>query len=538
MASQRTRLSFKNNALTKDEMRRRRDQHKIELSKNHRELQQQKKRIQSEEMFEKMKLEEIKVKVPLIVKGMEQSDLQVKLNSIIEMRRLLLDDVKEISDIAISAGVLKICADMIVPIKYDQIEQINCDAIREIQYEAMHLINIISSGTTAHTNAVILSGCVPDIIQHFCSGVSEMMMKAIWALGNIASDTDECRSYLFECGILDPILSYISLAHKNPSSCDESMLNSCVWTLTNLCRKESVGETTRARFSDQIFSGVNMLLDFPDPDIQSDACWALDYLTENTNVFVELVVNAGIIRKLIQILDTANDDSYLRPALRVIGNVAFGLDSHANEIINSGFLKTSFRLLQHPSRNLIRETCWVISNLAAGNPEQIQAIINSSIIPLMIQTANRFDYKVKAQVCQVIANATSQKYKYPDQTKYLVIQGSIKHLCDTLRIADAELVQILLEALENILEVGEHFKQINESSTNVYKTEIEEIGGLQTIEQLLNHDKNEISFKCQEIICNYFNEDDDLDLNVENQGQMIFDFEPNSIKVPQNGFAF
>ena len=38
-----------------------------------------------------------------------------------------------------------------------------------------------------------------------------LSVQAVWALGNIAGDSPECRDYVLDTGILQPLLKYVGL---------------------------------------------------------------------------------------------------------------------------------------------------------------------------------------------------------------------------------------------------------------------------------------------------------------------------------------
>ena len=57
-----------------------------------------------------------------------------------------------------------------------------------------------------------------------------MQEQAIWALGNIAGDSPECRDYVLDQGILSPLLTLLTKSNRL------SMCRNAVWALSNLCR--------------------------------------------------------------------------------------------------------------------------------------------------------------------------------------------------------------------------------------------------------------------------------------------------------------
>lgn len=120
---------------------------------------------------------------------------------------------------------------------------------------------------------------------------------------------------------------------------------------------------------------------------------------------------------------------------------------------------------------------------------------------------------------------------------YMVGAGCIKPLCDLLSSKDAKLLGVVLEALENILCVGENITKNNNG--NPYTTLIEECEGLDKLEELQQHANEEIYKRSLKMLENYFNaeeEDQNMAPNV-NASQQTYNFGFNA-PTATAGFSF
>lgn len=169
--------------------------------------------------------------------------------------------------------------------------------------------------------------------------------------------------------------------------------------------------------------------------------------------------------------------------------------------------------------NILKETCWAISNITAGTFSQIQAVIETNLIPPILNLLSYGDYKVKREACWAICNATSAYESNPDQIRYLVNQGCLRSLCQMLNCQDNKIIQISLDALSNILEVG----TFDYPEYNKYAGFIEDAGGLETIFKLQEHDNNIIYMKSKNILEKYFSGEESE--SIDNQ----FHFDAGSV---------
>ncbi|CAI9109258.1 OLC1v1009045C1 [Oldenlandia corymbosa var. corymbosa] len=427
-----------------------------------------------------------------LLKWISSNDISLQLEATTGFRKLLSIERDPPVDEVIESGV--------VPwlVKF-----LTRDDHPELQFQAASALTNIASGTTDQTRALIDYGAVPIFVKLLISSpVDNVRELAVWALGNVAEDCSRFRDFV-----------------KGNSEPDFGQIKPVLPVLARLIHSD-------------------------DEEVSTDACRALSYLSAGSNDKIQAVIDAGVCPRLVELLlqQQHPSSSVLIPALRAVGNIVTGNNRQTQVIIDKKQALSCLLmfLTQGYPKKIEKEACWIISNITAGTEEQIQTVIEAGIISPLVQMLLNSEFKIKKEAAYAISNATCGGNN--EQIKFLVSQGCVKPLCDLLAICpDPGTLFVCLEALENILKVGEAEKYIgNADNVNAFAQMIYEVGGLDKIENLQNHDNSQIYEKAVKILDTYYIEDDDdqLPYGGDPSSPPRFGFMGGQVSVPSEGFNF
>jgi len=244
-----------------------------------------------------------------------------------------------------------------------------------------------------------------------------------------------------------------------------------------------------------------------DLDTLVDATWALSYLSDGSNDHIQAVIEAGVCRRLVDLL-SHNSTSVQTPALRCIGNIVTGDDLQTQVVIASGALPFLIPIFRSHKEGLRKEACWTLSNILAGTPKQIQAVMDAELWPELVQTLATAEPRTRREACWAVSNATSAASA--DQVKYMVEHDTLGPLCSMLEMLDNRVIKVTLEAIENILNAGELEMNLQQDlGANPYAVIVEEVGGMLSIHNLQRHDNTEIYKIAYRIMETYFADEDE-----------------------------
>mmetsp|Transcript_17470 Transcript_17470/g.19735 ORF Transcript_17470/g.19735 Transcript_17470/m.19735 type:complete len:362 (-) Transcript_17470:201-1286(-) len=342
---------------------------------------------------------------------------------------------------------------------------------------------------------IIEKGAISLFVKLLSSNHYVVQEQAMWALGNIAGDAEECRDLVLDANALEPLCEILMQTQNI------NLVKNGAWTLSNLCRGKPAPLFSKVKKA--IPCLAHIIKTSTDEEILIDACWALSYISDGSEVRINAVVKSGLTPRLVELLSNQLIAIQI-PCLRTLGNIVTGSEEQTQLVINNGALAPLLELLHSPKRPMRRETCWTISNIAAGTPTQIQSLIDTNIMSKVIEMLGKDRLDVQKEAVWVLSNAASGGNLASIDT--LVEIGALDPLLGLLEEQDPRVLVVSLEAIEMVLKAGQEAAKVQ--GENPYALKLDQIDGISKIEQLQTHENNEIYKKAFHIIETYFGIDD------------------------------
>ncbi|KAJ8276676.1 hypothetical protein COCON_G00084280 [Conger conger] len=480
---------FKNKGKEPTKLRERRIAVCVELRKNHRNESIMKKRNIStpdEVELNSDNLEVISATIEDIISNVNGKTKEEQTRGCQAARKLLSRERDPPLKAIIDAGLLT-----------RFVEFLGRDDDSTLQFEAAWALTNIASGNSWHTQQVVEHGAVPAFISLLGSPLLHISEQAVWALGNIAGDGPAYRDALIDCSVIPALLSRLT------PDAPVGYLRNLTWTMSNLCRNKNPFPPLPA--VQQILPSLIQLLHLTDKDILSDACWAISYLTDGANDRIDIVVKTGIVPRLVALMGFGE--------LSVVTQVA----------IDAGVLAALPPLLQHHKPSVQKEAAWAVSNIAAGPCRQIQQLITCGLLPPLIGLLKNGDFKTQREAVWAITNYTSGGTV--DQVVQLVQGGGLEAILNLLQVKDCKTILVILDAINNIFLAAAKLGE-----TEKLCLLVEELGGLDRIELLQNHENDTVFRAAQALIEKYFSEDGDDECLKTEATESDFVFKPPEVQ--------
>ncbi len=448
------------------------------------------------------------------VQGVRTGSEEIQLDCTRKIRKLLSKED--------NPPAMEIIKKGLVPMLVQFLKRVNNP---KLQFEAAWALTNIAS--TEHTEYItrdeppLMANAVVFLAQLMRSPNPDVREQSCWCLGNVAGDGHVLRNIVLNTKFcLQNLILNITHAHN------ESMLKNATWALSNFCRGKPQPAINVIQPALEI---LGRLINCGNDEVLRDACWAFSYISDGDDDRIQAVLNVNLLPRLVELLGHQKS-AVVTPALRSLGNIISGNDQQTQAALNAGAMQALVPLLSHEKVNIQKEACWTLSNIAAGTAVQARALVNATdamghpVIAKIIALGNGGNFDVRKEAAWVIANICTGGDEF--NIRVLVDSkptSAIVALCSLLTMDDNRMRIVGLEAIEAILTRG------TPRPGQSYEAMIEECNGVEYLDQLCDHEDEEIYQKASHIIEQHFSadgdddtDDDDADTNTNNFQQNNF----------------
>jgi len=415
------------------------------------------------------------------------TDTQTRLAVVTEIRKQLSRAKSPPIQEAINAGICPLA-----------VQYLGSDNAK-LQFEASWVLTNIASGESHQTQAVVDAGGVPAFLEILRTGDIETKEQVVWAMANIAGDSAKLRDFCLQAGTMDAFLGCL-LQYEGRNE----MLKYATWGISNLCRGKP---RPHIEYISKAMPYLCRLLGCTEPEVLTDALWALSYIADGDEQQINLLLESGVIGTVVQALGCGNDE-YGTPAIRVVGNIATGSHQQTQVILSCGALSHLPYFLHAKKSNLVKEACWLLSNVTAGTPDQIQAVFDAGLVSKILDLClGGSSHIIRKEAFWTIANLAVGGR--PDQIHVAVDLGLIKALVEGLSFqGDAQLICAVIDGLASVLKVGAE----TSDGENRYFALMEESEGSEKLEALQEDQNEEVYNRAIKLLQTYCEvEDNDAD---------------------------
>lgn len=379
------------------------------------------------------------------------------------------------------------------------VQFLQCYDNHALLFEAAWALTNVSSGTSEHTRVVIDNGAVPIFVKLIVHPNLDVREQALWALGNIAGDSPRCRDLVLSHSLLPALMTQLVDGTKL------SLLRNATWALSNLCRGKPPPRWEL--IAPSVPRLVELIVHSIDDDVLTDCCWSLCYMSEPLDR-VHCIIESGALAYLVNLLGNQSQ-AVQSPALRAVGNVTAGSGAQTHAVLACGALAQLGQLLHSGKKEIRKESCWTVSNITAGSAEQVEQVCSAGLMPRLLDMMALEEYEIKKEAAYAVCNACCGGG--PAVLGGLVQLGCIPRLCELMESPDTALIFALLEALEAGLRVG---AETGGGGLNQFAVFVEQAGGCEKIEALQMHENPEVFQKASHLIDVFFGDETAEDASI------------------------
>lgn len=294
------------------------------------------------------------------------------------------------------------------------------------------------------SHQIVDRGVIQLSIKLLKSPFDDVVEQALWTLGNIIGENVEFRDKVISFNLIDNLLSFDIHRKQN------QFLRTLVWVCVNCVRcKDPQISVENVR---KLIPKINELLRLNDNTIKVDALWALTYIGDCNEAYIQEIVDSGIVPEIIPLLST-HRFRVMTASMRLLGNIATGSDEQTEVLISNNLLIHIRFPLMHHNENLRRMALWCLSNITVGTRDQINAVFHSGLLHRIIDGLRaQSELKTRKEALITISNLIQAGTVH--ESLDLINNNIVGSLFELMLSTDAEVAAIAQNSLRILFENG------------------------------------------------------------------------------------
>lgn len=438
--------------------------------------------------------------------GFDQMQAQI-LPVVREIRRILAMANGQIyvNDVVSNGGVAML-ATLLTP-----------SASPELLVEVLWCITNVASSTTEHVDE-LGKYQIPAILMQILRQYTDwkVIENCFYALSNIFGDSARWRDVLMQqqydfLNVAVGIWQRVQLHLKNhPDDVEVVPLWRLLpWGISNAFRNQPYAPLVQIQVA--IAPLMEMALHSHDDRCRFSAIRGMADMTPHGDEILDYLRQFPVLlRHMVKQLSSGHP-TVRKDALKFLGAFAAGTTEQTDSLVQVGCISTLHAMIRgEPTNSLKVKAIWTLSNVACGPVEHLQQIIDQACVPTLIEICNdRSVFALKREACFTLCNMVNSANE--QQLYYLGQQHTAAAISSLLGATDVDLLILILNSLQILLALGEMQKHLFHNE-NIVCVEMENVGALDKLERLQEHENKTLYELVVHLIQVYFGDEDAAEL--------------------------
>ncbi|CDW72241.1 importin subunit alpha-1-like [Stylonychia lemnae] len=196
------------------------------------------------------------------------------------------------------------------------------------------------------------------------------------------------------------------------------------WCLTNIASGQQ--EQVQVLIDKGTVNVLVELLNSPHLEVVEQAIWGLGNIAGDGAKIRDMVIAAGAINPISNILDRAQPgSSFVRNASWTLSNLCRGKPAPNFHAVKRAVPSLAKVLIENDVEDILIDVCWAISYLSDGGEERIPIILETNVVPRLIQLLQHPNIAISVPCLRTIGNIVTGD---DDQTQFVINAGALEQL--------------------------------------------------------------------------------------------------------------